>query len=84
MLDLGPDELVGIQLGGIGREPVHVQPRVPAPERRDVGAPVNRAPIPEQLDRSPEVPQEVARNTTTSAPVMFVGWTCMYKPTRTR
>ena len=40
---------------------MHVQPRVSGQERRDVGTPVNHAAIPEQLDRSAEVPQEVAQ-----------------------
>ena len=84
MLELGPDELVGIQLGGIGREPMHVQPRVSAQERRDVVAPVNRAAIPEQLDRPAEVPQEVAEKHHDLRPVMFAGWTCMYNPMRVR
>ena len=30
VLHLGPDELIGIELGGVGREPVRDQPWVPA------------------------------------------------------
>jgi hypothetical protein len=57
MLELGPDELVRIQLGGVGWEPMPVPPRVPGQERLHVVAPMNRAAIPEQRDRPAEVPQ---------------------------
>jgi hypothetical protein len=61
MLELAPDELVGIQLGGIGREPVNVQPRVPAQEHLHVVTLVNRPAVPEQFHGPAEVPKEVAK-----------------------
>ena len=50
MLHFGPDELIGIELGGVRREPVNGQPWMPAPERRHIVALVNRPAIPEQFE----------------------------------
>ena len=58
---LGPDVLGGVEFGRVGGEEVDVQPRMAREEALDVAAPVDGAPIPEQVHGAPEVAQQVAK-----------------------
>ena len=56
----GPHKLIGIELWGIGWKSMHQEPLVLANELLDDEAPVDGAAIPEQHNRSAQVPEEVA------------------------
>src|SRR5216684_8261087 len=49
-LEVGPDELVRIQVGGIAGEGLDVQPRTPGEQGANVGPLVNAAAVPEDDD----------------------------------
>ena len=69
----GPHKLIGVELRGVGREPVRGQSWVPAQECRHVLALVNRPAIPEQFDRPAEMAQEVAQKHDDLRPSDVVG-----------
>jgi len=56
----GPHKLIGIELWGIGWKSMHQEPLVLTNEFLDDEAPVDGAAIPEQHNRSAQVPEEVA------------------------
>ena len=58
---LGPHELVRVKLRGIGREPMHMEPLVPAQKLLHDDAPVDGAAIPKEYNRSAHVPEKVAQ-----------------------
>ena len=60
-LGLGPHELVWVKLRGIEREPVNMDPLVPAQELLDDDAPVGGDAIPKEYERSAHVPEKVAQ-----------------------
>ena len=55
----GPHKLIGIKFWGIGWKPMHMESRVLANEFLNDEAPVDRAAIPEQHNRSTQVAQKV-------------------------
>jgi hypothetical protein len=57
----GPHKLIGIKLWGIGWKSMHLEALVLANELLDDDAPVDRAAIPEQYNRSAQVPQKVTQ-----------------------
>jgi len=57
----GPHKLIGIDLWGIGWKSVYMEPLVLANELFDDEAPVDRAAIPEQHNRSAQVAQKVVQ-----------------------
>jgi len=57
---LGPDELIGIEFWGVGREAVNAQAGVTASEGLYVVTLVNRPAIPEQFDGPAEMAKESA------------------------
>lgn len=59
-LEVVPDLLVGVELGGVGGKAFEVQARVPGAQRADGGALVNRPAVPEEEDRAVQVPQQQA------------------------
>ena len=61
VLGLCPDELIRVQLRGIGREPMHMEPLVSVQKVVDADAPVNGATIPEEQERPAHVLEEVAQ-----------------------
>ena len=83
ILHLGPDELIGIELGGVGREPVRVT-RGFGSRTPYVRTLVNHPAVPEQLDRSAEMAQEVAQEHDDLRPGDVVGMECMYSPSGSR
>jgi hypothetical protein len=60
-LGFGPHKLIGIELWGIGWKSIHMEPLVLANELFDDDAPVDGATIPEQHNRSAQVPQKVTQ-----------------------
>jgi len=60
-LGIGPHELVGVELWGVGREPMHMQPPVPAQKLLDDDAPVDGTTVPKQHNRPEQVPEKMAQ-----------------------
>ena len=60
-LGFGPHKLIGIELWGIGWKSMHMEPLVLANELLNDEAPVDGAAIPEQHNRSAQVPEEVTQ-----------------------
>lgn len=61
ILGFGPDELIRVDLRGVCRKAMGVKSLVLAQELLDDDALVDGAAIPEQDNRSPQVPEEVAQ-----------------------
>ncbi len=59
-LGLSPNEFVGIEFRGIGREAMDAEAGMPPDEILNTSAPVDRAAVPEQDHGSPQVLQEMA------------------------
>ena len=57
----GPHKLIGIELWGIGRKSMHMEPLMLANELLDDDAPVDGAAIPEEHNRSAQVAQKVTQ-----------------------
>jgi len=55
-----PDALIGVELGGIARESVEVEPGVPGLQGAEVFAAVDRAVVPDHDHGSPKVAKQVA------------------------
>jgi hypothetical protein len=66
-----PDLLIEIELWGIGREAIHLEPRMASEKIPHGGAAMDRASVPEQDNGSVQVPQESRKKQATSRWVMF-------------
>ena len=61
MLGFGPHEFVRVKLRSIGREPMRMESFMPEHKFLDDDAPVDRASIPQQHHRPPQMTQEIAQ-----------------------
>jgi hypothetical protein len=59
LVRLGPHVLGRIELRGVSRKVMNVQPRMGGEERGDRMPSMDRAAVPEQVDRAPQMPEEV-------------------------
>ena len=60
----GPDPLVGVQFGRVGRQELKVEARNPVTQPVDRGPFVDASIVPEHDDRPPQVPEEMAEELT--------------------
>lgn len=60
----GPDPLIGVQFGRVGRQELQVEARDPVTQRLDGGPFVDSSVVPEHDDRPPQVPEEMAEELT--------------------
>jgi hypothetical protein len=61
ILHVRPDPLIGVEFRRVSRKPMNRQAWVRLLEGRHILSFVNRPPIPQQVDRTPEMPQEIAK-----------------------
>lgn len=60
----GPDPLIGVEFGRVGRQELKVEARDPVTQRVDGGPFVDPSVVPEHDDRPPQVPEEMAKELT--------------------
>lgn len=62
-LGMGPDEFVRVEFRGVRREAINTEPFVLSEKLTDDDTPVDRAAIPQEHDRTAQMPQEMAQET---------------------